>query len=66
MQGFGDVPGGDGFIRVQIGNGAGHFENTVVGTGREAHSAHGHFQGSLAGVIQHAVLRIRREGIREL
>ena len=54
LDGFGEVLGGDGGGLVEVGDGAGDFEDAVVGAGGEAHAADGHFEGALAGVVEGA------------
>src|SRR5258708_37023936 len=39
---------------VEVGYGARHFEDAVVGASAQAHAAHGHFEGALACWIQFA------------
>ncbi len=56
LNGFGEVLGGDGVGLVQIGDGARHFENTVVSSGGEAELAHGQLERALAGVVKAAEL----------
>jgi hypothetical protein len=40
---------------IQIRHGARHFQDSIVGAGREAHAPHGHLQGSLACLVQVAL-----------
>ena len=56
LNGFGEVLGEDLVAAVEIGDGAGYFEDAVVRPGAQAHAADGHFEGSLAGVIEGAEL----------
>src|ERR1035438_7382189 len=54
LDSFGEVLGGDGGGFVEIGDGAGDFEDAVMGAGGEAHTADGHFEGALAGIVESA------------
>src|ERR1035441_5134613 len=54
LDGFGEVFGGDGGGFIEIGDGAGDFEDAVMGAGGEAHAADGHFEGALAGIVESA------------
>ena len=38
---FSQVFGGDGFGMIQIGDGAGGFQNPVMGAGAQTHAPHG-------------------------
>ena len=54
LDGFGKVLGGDGGGFIEVGDGAGNFEDAVVGAGGEAHASDGHFEGALAGIVESA------------
>jgi hypothetical protein len=54
LDGFGEVLGSDGGGLIEVGDGAGDFEDAVVGAGGEAHAADGHFEGALAGIVESA------------
>ena len=54
LDGFGEVLGGDGGGFIEVGDGAGNFEDAVVGAGGEAHASDGHFEGALAGIVESA------------
>jgi hypothetical protein len=54
LDGFGEVLGGDVGGMIEVGDGAGDFEDAVVGAGGEAHAADGHFEGAFAGIIEGA------------
>jgi hypothetical protein len=49
LDGFGDVAGADVFLGGQVGDGAGNFEDPVVGAGAEPELGHGCFE-ELLGV----------------
>ncbi len=53
---FRQVLGGDALLAVQVGDGAGDFEDAVVGAGAQAQPADGHFQRALAGLVEGAEL----------
>jgi hypothetical protein len=53
---FGEVFGSDGGGFIQVGDGAGDFENAVVGAGGEAHPTDRHFERALAGIVECADL----------
>jgi hypothetical protein len=44
--------GGDRLGGIEIGDGAGDFEDAVVRAGAQSHAADGHLKRALAGVIQ--------------
>jgi hypothetical protein len=54
LDGFGDVFGGDVGGLGEVGDGAGDFEDAVMGAGGEAHAADGQLQGAFAGVVEGA------------
>lgn len=54
LYGFSQVLGGDRVGAVEVGDGTGGFEYPVMRAGTQAHAAHGHFEGSFAGFIEHA------------
>src|ERR1035438_2354691 len=54
LHGFGQMFGGDGGGFIEVGDGAGDFENAVVGAGGKSHAADGHFERALAGIVQRA------------
>ena len=54
LHGFSEVFGGDGFRIVEIGDGAGGFQDTVMRAGAQAHAAHRHFERSFAGFVEGA------------
>ena len=54
LDSFGQVFGGDGFGVVEIGDGAGGFQYTVMSAGAQAHAAHGHFERSFTGFVERA------------
>jgi hypothetical protein len=49
---FRQVLGSDRLGGVEIGDGAGDFENAVMRAGTQAHAAHGYLKRTLAGVIE--------------
>src|ERR1017187_9097692 len=54
LDGFGEVLGGDGGGFIEVGDGAGNFEDAVVGPGGEAHASDGDFAVALAGIVESA------------
>ena len=54
MHGLGDVFGADGGRFAEIGDGAGDFEDSIVGAGGKAHAADGHFESAFAGIVEGA------------
>ena len=66
MDGFADVVRGDAVAGCQIGDGAGDFENAVVGTGAEVEILHGmaeHFEGGVVEGAEFFDLAVRHPGI---
>ena len=62
--GFGQVGRPDVGAAVEVGNGAGHAEDAVVGAGREVEALHGRVQALLAGVVHDGMFA--DEGARHL
>ena len=54
--GLEDVVGADFFVAAEIGEGAGDFQDAVVGTGGEIHAIHGGFKKVAGFVCQGGVL----------
>jgi hypothetical protein len=52
VDGFEEVVGGDGIMPGEVGEGAGDFEDAVVGAGREVHLVHGVFQEFARGFVE--------------
>lgn len=55
LDGFADVVGLDGFGTVEIGDGAGDFQDAVIGAGAEIQLGHRHFDEILSGLVELAV-----------
>ena len=55
LDGLGHDRGADGVLAVQIRDGAGNLEDTIVGPGRESEFFHRGLQEGLGGFIQDAV-----------
>ena len=51
---------------IQVCDRARDFQHAVMRARREPHAADRHFERALARIVEHALLRIMREGIREL
>jgi hypothetical protein len=49
LDGLGEVRGGDAPGVVEVRDGAGDLQHSVVSPGAEPHAADGHFEGALAG-----------------
>ncbi len=65
LQRFGQVGGGNIHAAGKVGDGAGEFEDAVVGAGGELQLVHGGAHQSSAGFIQGAILaHLRRVHIR--
>jgi hypothetical protein len=54
LNGFGEVLGGDALGPVEISDGAGSFEDAIMGARAQAHATHRHFEHSLASFVQRA------------
>ena len=54
--GFGDVGGLYGVAAIEVGNGAGHLEDAVVGTGREVEALHGTLQHGTSALVGLGIL----------
>ena len=52
---FADVVGLNGWSCIQVGDGAGHFQDAVVGAGAEVQFGHRHFDEVLSGFVELAV-----------
>ena len=54
--------GGDGLSAVQVGDGARYFEDTVVRSGGESHSAYRHFECAFTGSVEGALCADQANG----
>ena len=60
IDGFGEMAGLDVFGGIKVGNGAGDFQDTVVGTGGQAQTLHGGFEQGQTGGIGHGIFMQKR------
>lgn len=56
LNSFGEMRGLDTVDACQVSNGAGHFEDAVIGTGTQAQALQGHLHQLLPRIVQRAVL----------
>ena len=56
VDGFGEVFGGDGGASGEVGDGASHLEDTVVGTGGESQPVHSDLHELVACLVDRAIL----------
>ena len=56
VDGFGEVFGGDGGAAGEVGDGAGHLEDAVVGTGGKAEPVHSDLHELVTRLVDGALL----------
>ena len=66
LDGLADMVGGDAFAGGEVGDGAGDFEDAVVGAGAEVEVLHGvaeHFEGGIVDGAEFFDLAVRHAGV---